>query len=143
MKLDKLWRKLPAAEYAALFPAKPKALRKMAFHLRRLAANGYVDGDYDYQPRDESKAGMGNLVFTISEKALAEHCRVSRRTLQRYLPLFESYGIIEVKRWRYRRSNAPSPNSYRLFFGSVIPKDWVFGGGGYPISPRDRRDEGG
>jgi hypothetical protein len=39
-KRDKYWRQLSAAEYAALFPAKPAALRKIAFGLRRLAAIG-------------------------------------------------------------------------------------------------------
>lgn len=141
VKLDKLWRKLPAHEYAALFPARPKALRRIAFGLRRLGAQD-IDLGYDYQPRPSSGKAMGNRVFTINEYDLAEHCHVSRRTLQRYLPLFESYGVLEVKRWRYRRSNAPSPNSYRLFFGSIIPEDWAFGGGGYPISARDRHDKG-
>lgn len=139
MKLDKLWRKLPAHEYAALFPAKPKALRRIAFGLRQLGAVG-IDGGYDIEPRHPEKPGMGNHVFTLNEHELAKHCYVSRRTLQRYIPLFESYGIVEVKRWRYRRSNAPSPNSYRLFFGSVIPENWAFGACGYPISARDKRE---
>lgn len=132
MKPDKLWRQLPAAEYAALFPAKPKALRKIAYGLRRLGALG--DGN---QLGTDSRRGQGNQVFTMNEWELAKECRVSRRTLQRYLPLFESYGILEVKRWRYRKTGA-SPNSYRLYFGSVIPANWTHGGGDYPISAREK-----
>jgi hypothetical protein len=133
MKLDKLWRSLPAAEYAALFPRKLKALRKIAFGLRGLSALG--DGN---QAGADSRRGQGNQVFTMNEWELAEECGVSRRTLQRYLPLFESYGILEVKRWRYRKTGA-SPNSYRLYFGSVIPENWTMGGGDYPVSPRDKK----
>lgn len=117
MKLDKAWRRLPAAEYAALFPAKPKALRKIAFGLRKL--------------------GAGNAVFTMNEWELAAACGVSLRSIQRYLPLFESYGIIEVKRWRYREIGG-SPNSYRVFLGSVIPEDWTYGGGDYRINAREK-----
>lgn len=113
----KYWRKLSAAEYAALFPAKPKAIRKIAYGLRKL--------------------GTGYAVFTMNEWKLAEACGVSRRTLIRYLPLFESYGILEVKRWRYREFGT-SPNSYRVYFGNVIPEKWVYGGGDYPISARDK-----
>ena len=40
MKPAKLWRQLPADEYAALFPAKPRAIRKIAYGLRKLGA-GY------------------------------------------------------------------------------------------------------
>ena len=117
MKTAKLWRQLSAAEYAALYPARPKALRKMAYGLRKL--------------------GAGYEVFTMSEREMAAKCQVSVRTLQRYLPLFESYGIIEVKRWRYREFGT-SPNSYRVYFGNVIPENWSYGGGDYSISARDR-----
>ena len=108
---------VPAAEYAALFPAKPKAIRKIAFGLRKL--------------------GAGNAVFTMNEWELAAACGVSRTSIQRYIPVFERFGILEVKRWRYRK-NGPSANSYRLFFGSVIPEDWKKGGGSYPVSARDK-----
>ncbi len=116
-KLDKAWRRLPAAEYAALFPAKPKAIRKIAFGLRKL--------------------GAGNAVFTMNQWQLAAVCGVSKKTLQRYLPIFESYGIVEVKRWRYKKMS-PSPNSYRVFLGSVIPEKWTYGGGDYPVSAREK-----
>jgi hypothetical protein len=118
VKPGKLWRQLPAAEYAALFPAKPKAIRKIAYGLRKL--------------------GAGYAVFTMNQFDLAAACGVSVRTLARYLPLFESYGIIDVKRWRYR-SFGTAPNSYRTYFGNVIPPDWTYGGGDYPISPRQQR----
>ena len=120
MKPDKLWRKLPAAEYAALFPANPKALRTIAYGLRKL--------------------GAGNAVFTMSERELAERCGVSLRTWQRYLWLFESWGILEVKRWRYR-ANGGSPSSYRVFLGGVIPEDWRNRVGPYPISAVERRKQ--
>jgi len=115
MKLQKAQRKHSAAEYAALFPAKPKALRKIAFGLRQLGATG--DGS---QPN----LGKGNMPFTINEFELAERCNVSVRTLKRYLPLFETYGILEVKRWRYREIG-PSPNTYRVFLSrSEIGSAW-------------------
>ena len=117
MKLEKLWRKLSAAEYAALFPAKPKAIRKIAFGLRKL--------------------GAGSAPFTMAEWELAKQCNVSKRTLQRYLPLFESYGILEIKRWRYLNFGT-TPNTYRVYLGSVIPEDWTYGGGKYPVSPRKK-----
>jgi len=128
MKLDKLWRTVPAAEYAALFPAKPPALRKIAYGLRQLGATG-TDGRGD---------GSGNEVFTMSEYELAERCGVSLRTLQRYIGVFESYGILEVKRWRYR-AHGGSPSSYRVFLGNVIPEGGTRGGGKYPISAVERR----
>src|SRR5947209_1235648 len=96
----KYWRQLPAAEYAALFPASPPALRKIAFGLRRLGANGADTGN-DIQPRAPGGEGRGNKVFTLNQWELAKACGVSRSTLKRRLPLFERYGIIEVKRWRY------------------------------------------
>jgi hypothetical protein len=133
VKQDKLWRKMSAAEYAALFPRKPKALRKIAYGLRKLGSVG--EGIAVATPR---RLGQGNQVFTMNERQLAESCGVSVRTLQRYLWLFESYGILEVKRWRYRQIGT-SPNSYRLYFGSVIPPDWRDNPGKYPISPVDRR----
>ncbi len=132
-KQDKLWRKLSAAEYAALFPRKPKALRKIAYGLRKLAANGT-----GISVGSPARAGLGNQVFTMNQKDLAKACGVSVKTLQRYLWLFESYGILEVKRWRYRVFG-PSPNSYRVFFGNVIPENYPPNGGDYPISARDRR----
>jgi hypothetical protein len=136
-KQDKLWRKLSAAEYAALYPARPAALRKMAFGFRRLAAIGQ-GGITIATP---ARTGLGNQVFTMNEKDLAEACNVSVRTLQRYLWLFESYGILEVKRWRYRAFGS-SPNSYRLYLGNVIPENYPPEGGDWPISPRDRHGEG-
>lgn len=133
MKPEKLWRQLPAADYARLFPARPAALRKIAYGLRQLGAVG--DGE---QASAASRVGKGNQVFTVNQRNLAASCGVSVKTLQRYLPLFESYGILEVKRWRYRRFG-PSPNSYRVYLGSVIPEDWTYGGGSYPISARETR----
>jgi hypothetical protein len=129
----KYWRKLSAADYAALFPAKPKALRTMAYGLRRLGATG--DGQ---QLAADNRAGIGNQVFTMTQPELAKALGVSVRTLQRRLPLFESYGILEVKRWRYRK-NGGSPSSYRVFLGNVIPENFTYGGGDYPISARERR----
>jgi hypothetical protein len=128
VKPGKLWRKLTAEDYAGLYPAKPKALRKIAYGLRQLGAKG-IDGNGD---------GSGNEVFTLCEKELAERCGVPLRTLQRYIQLFESYGILEVKRWRHR-INGGSPSSYRVFLGNVIPQDWRYGGGDYPISAVERR----
>jgi len=116
MKLDKPWRKTTADEYAAMFPARPKALRKIARGLR--------------------KAGLWQQPRTMCEAELANLCGVSVRTLARYLPVFENYGVIEVKRWRYRFFGTVS-NTYLLHFGSVIPEDWTFGGGPYPVSPRE------
>ena len=116
MKLAKGWRRHTAQEYAALFPARPKALRKMAFGLRKL--------------------GAGNQPFTMNERKLAEACGVSRTTLKRYLWLFESYGILEVKRWRYRQIG-PSPNTYRVYLGNVIPENYRDRVGDYPISARE------
>lgn len=136
----KFWRQLPAAEYAAQFPARPAALRKIAYGLRVLGARG-ADTGHDIQPREPERAGQGNYVFTLNQWRLAEACGVSRRTLSRRLPLFERFGILEVKRWRYREFG-PSPSSYRLYFGNVIPGNWRDGGGEYPVSPRDKRGEG-
>jgi hypothetical protein len=133
MKLEKLWRQLPASEYAELFPRKPKALRKIAYGLRQLGASGAGN-----PVGSDARIGQGNQVFTMNEWELAKACGVSRRTLQRYIGLFESYGILEVKRWRYRKTGA-SPNSYRLYFGSVIPENGTIGGGYYPISAREIR----
>jgi hypothetical protein len=132
MKLDKAWRRYSAAEYAALFPAKPKAIRKIAYGLRKLGATG------NGCPHCSPNRGTGNEVFTMSQPEFASALGVSLRTLQRYLPLFESYGILEVKRWRYRVSGG-SPSSYRVFLGSVIPEKFSFGGGDYPVSARERR----
>jgi len=134
MKPGRYWRQLTAAQYAALYPAKPPALRKIAFTLRRLGALGH--GSHTYQ--SSARLSMGNQVFTLDERRLAKACGVSVRTLQRYLPLFESYGILEVKRWRYRKHGG-SPSSYRVFLGNVIPPDWTYGGGKYPISAVERR----
>jgi hypothetical protein len=87
------------------------------------------------------KLGAGNAVFTMNQYELAKACGVSRRSIVRYLPLFEQYGILEVKRWRYRKTG-PSPNSYRLYFGSVIPEDYKERPGEYPIDVRDTRVPG-
>ena len=117
VKPGKAWRRLSAQEYAGLFPANPKALRKIAYGLRKL--------------------GAGNQPFTIDEWELAKRCDVPKRTLQRYLPVFERYGILEVKRWRYRTFGA-CPNTYRVFLGAVIPEDWTFDGGEFTVSPREK-----
>jgi hypothetical protein len=139
-KPGRYWRQLHAAEYAALFPASPPALRKIARGLRQLGAIG-ADTGVDIQPNDPEREGHGNRVFTLNEWQLAKACGVSRRTLSRYLPLFEAWGILECKRWRYRQFG-PSPNSYRLYFGNVIPPDWRERTGEFPISARDKRGEG-
>lgn len=126
MKLNgKAWRKLTAKEYSELFPAKPKAIRRIAYGLRKASVMEARDG----QMRP----------FTIAEWELARICGVSRRTLQRYIPLFESYGVLEVKRWRHREIGA-MPNTYLLFLGAVIPEDFTFGGGDFPISAVQRRE---
>lgn len=117
------WRKLTAEQYAALFPAKPAALRKIAYALREWSAAEAVKGKM--RP------------FTVDEWRLARGAGVSRRTLQRYLPVFENYGVLEVKRWR-RREIGAMPNTYCLFLGAVIPADWSFGGGKFPVSARER-----
>lgn len=120
MRLEngKAWSRLTADEYAALFPAKPKALRSMARALRRLGASG--------EP------------FTMNEPDLAKFAGVSIRTWARYVPVFERYGMLEVKRWRYR-SFGTVPNTYRVFLPAVIPPDWTPEGGEFPISPREKR----
>jgi hypothetical protein len=132
MKPDKLWRQLPAAEYAAKFPRKPPALRKIAYGLRQLGAKG--EGN---RIASDQQLGAGNQPFTINQWELAKRCGVSKTTLKRYLPLFEAYGILEVKRWRYRKVG-PSPNTYRLFLGAVIPEDWTREGGEFTVSPREK-----
>jgi hypothetical protein len=137
----KYWRQLPADEYAALFPSSPPALRKIAHGLRQLGANG-ADTGHDIQPRTPSGDGRGSKVFTLNQWELAKACGVSRGTLKRYLSVFERYGILEIKRWRYKEVG-PSPSSYRLYFGNVIPADWRDGGGDWPVSARDTRGERG
>jgi hypothetical protein len=97
------WRRLTADEYADLFPATPRALRKMARAIRKLGVDG--------KP------------FTMNQWELAAAAGVAKRTWQRYEPVFEEWGILEVKRWRYRRFG-PTPNTYRTFLGAVIPADW-------------------
>jgi hypothetical protein len=109
------WRQLGVDEYAALYPANPKALRKIARMLRKL--------------------GKGSEPFTMAEWKMAKLAGVSKRTLQRYLPVFQRYGIIEVHHWRYLDFGT-TPNTYRLYFGRVIPEDWRDGGGEYPVSSR-------
>lgn len=120
-RVRKRWlSSVAASEFAEMFPARPKALRKIAFGLRQLSGS----------------EGRGKLrPFTMDEWELAKHCQVSRRTLQRYLPVFEHYGVIEVHRWRYRRFGA-MPNTYCLFLGTVIPEDWTFEGGRFNVSAR-------
>jgi len=59
----------------------------------------------------------------MNEWELAKFAGVSKRTWQRYEPVFEEWGILEVKRWRYRKFGT-TPNTYRTFLGSVIPEDW-------------------
>jgi hypothetical protein len=110
--------KLDAEAYAVLFPAKPPALRKIAHALRYLST--------------------GDKPFTIAQWELAAHAQVSRRTLQRYLPAFEAYGVVEIKRWRYKIFG-PTSNTYRLFPGAHLPPDWRFGGGDYTVDARQRR----
>jgi hypothetical protein len=120
MNLDdgRAWSRITKDEYAALFPAKPKALRSMAKALRVLAADG--------EP------------FTMAQWELAKLAGISVRSWKRYAPVFERYGILEVKRWRYRRIG-PTPNTYRVFLPAVIPEDWTPDGGDFPISARETR----
>ena len=115
-----VWNRLTAREWAARFPAKPPALRKIAYALRKL--------------------GAGHEPFTAPEWRIAKEAGVSVRTVRRYLGVFESYGVIEVKRWRYS-SFVPLANTYRVFLAAVIPDDWSFNGGYFPISPRQTMSE--
>lgn len=124
MKLDTVtgeipcWRKVPADKYAEwCFPAKPRAIRKMAIALRKLGAEH--DGP-----------------FTIHQYKLAKLADVPVRTWQRWLPLFEKWGVIEVKRWRYRHFGA-CPNTYLVFLGQGIPDNWRETKPPFRVSPRD------
>jgi hypothetical protein len=114
-------KKLTAEDYAALFPAKPAALRKIACALRV------------WSVAESHKGKM--RPFTVDEWRLARSAGVSRRTLQRYLPVFERYGVVEVKRWRGRELGA-MPNTYLLHLGYVIPENWTFSGGRFPVTSR-------
>jgi hypothetical protein len=62
MKTERLWRQLPASEYAELFPRKPKALRKIAYGLRQLGASGAGN-----PVGSDARIGQGNQVFTMNE----------------------------------------------------------------------------
>jgi hypothetical protein len=128
------WYKTSAEEYAAQFPAKPEGLRKIAYGLRRLGARGAPCPKCG-QPSGD---GSGNEVFTMCQAELAKECDVSLKTLQRYTGTFESYGILEVKRWRYRVRGG-SPSSYRVFLGKVIPEGGHLVAGPYPIPAVERR----
>lgn len=116
---EKGWAKLTADKYAELFPARPKAIRKIARGLRLASVRE------SYNPARKEYENGHMRPFTMDLWELARLCDVSKRTLQRYLPVFEGYGVVEVHRWRYRYSGA-MPNTYCLFFGSVIPEDWSF-----------------
>jgi hypothetical protein len=110
------WKNLTADEYAARFPARPPALRKMARALKKLGA--------DERP------------FTMNQWELAERAGIAKRTWQRYEPVFEQWGILEVKRWRYREFGT-TPNTYRTFLGAVIPEDWRKRKAPFSISARE------
>ena len=71
-----IWNRLTAEQWAAMFPAKPQALRKIAYAFRKL--------------------GAGDEPFTVAEWELAKVAGVSPRTIRRYLGVFERYGVIEV-----------------------------------------------
>lgn len=132
MKPPKAWRRQSAEEYAEQFPARPPALRMIAYGLRKLGAVG--EGN---RITSDQQLGAGNQPFTINQWELAKRCGVSKTTLKRYMPVFERYGIVEVKRWRYREVG-PAPNTYRLFLGAVIPADWTREGGEFAVSPREK-----
>lgn len=124
----KAWRKVKRDEWVAMFPEHPPAFRKIARGLADLGDSvltlELVQGDGKYwQP-------MGRL---------AAKCHVSERTLTRYLPVFEAYGVVEVHRWRRRidrHLGLPSV-SVRVFRGAVVPADWSFDGGTFPVSARE------
>ena len=118
MNLDdgRAWSRITKDEYAELFPAKPPALRKMARALRVL--------------------GASEEPFTMAQWKLAKLAGISERSWKRYAPVFERYGMLEVKRWRYR-SFGTVPNTYRVFLPAVIPEDWTPDGGNFPISARE------
>ena len=110
------WKNLTADEYAAMFPARPPALRKIARALKKLGA--------DEKP------------FTMNQWQLAAEAGISKRTWQRYESVFEEWGILEVKRWRYRKFGT-TPNTYRTFLGEVIPEDWKQRLGPFAVSARE------
>ena len=107
------WKRLTADEYAALFPAHPVSIRKIARALKKL--------------------GASEKPFTMNERDLAKAAGISVRTWARYAPLFEEWGILEVKRWRYRKFGT-TPNTYRTFLGSMIPEDYREREGPFKVS---------
>jgi len=123
----KLWRKVTPDEWVAMFPASPPAFRKIA---RGLAELG--DGVVTFELKDDS----GDYCPPMSQ--LASRCHVHGRTLTRYLPVFEAYGVVEVHRWRRRidRTLGLPSVSVRVFRGSVVPADWAFDGGNFGVSAR-------
>lgn len=120
------WRKLTRDQWVELFPADPPALRTIA---GGLAALGDDVVTFTQRERDSKQAPM---------RQLARVCGVSPRTLCRYLPLFEAYGVIEVKRWQRRidRSLGVPSLSIRVFRGAAIPENWSWEGGNFPVSAR-------
>lgn len=111
------WRKLTADQYAEFFPAKPRSIRKIARAIRKLGA-------------------INHGPFTINEWELAKHADVGRRTVQRYVPVFEQWGILQVKRWRYSEIGA-TPNTYLVFLGRGIPDNWEELDPPFRVSPRE------
>jgi hypothetical protein len=111
----RLWNSVDAKEWSEEFPARPKSLRKMAFALRQLNNNG--------------------VPFTMHEWELAEKADVSLRTWQRNVHIFEEWGILEVKRWRYRKFGG-GPNTYRVFIAKPIPSDYKNLKPPFRVSPR-------
>jgi hypothetical protein len=112
-----VWRKLTADQYAEHFPAKPVCIRKLARAIRELGA-----------------AAGGP--FTIDQWELAKQAGIGRRSVQRYVPVFEQWGILQVKRWRYAEIGT-TPNTYLVFLGRGIPDNWEELDPPFRVSPRE------
>jgi hypothetical protein len=115
---DGYWNSLSAKEYAERFPARPKSLRKIARVLKEL--------------------GAGGLPFTMPEHKLAKRADISVSTWQRGARVFEEWGILEVKRWRFKYFDG-SPNTYRVFLRKKIPPKYRDLTPPFRVSARERR----
>lgn len=132
------WRKLTDDQWVALFPDKPKAFQTIAKGLCAFGNDVVTftapgESEYALTARGYKKKRIGPISL------LAAKCGVSKRTMSRYLPVFEAYGVVEVYRWRYRERGyfgAPAI-SIRVFRGATIPEDWSFNGGRFPVSARE------
>ena len=134
----KWWLKLTGDEWAEVFPARPKALRKIAHGLADLGDDVVTYTAPGTTYRRSNKYGGTDVHRVGPIDMLAAQCDVSRRVMQRYLPLFERYGVVEVYRWRHREHShfgAPAI-SIRVFRGTAIPADWSWEGGNFPVSAR-------